>query len=136
MIHLILWTSKLVDVKRLKSLGVPDAEVTFLTETPSLGAESLGICIYFVTFSKTVNARIGLEGCIEVDEVNGLFFLSDTNHHRIIVFASNGEILDHIRSYPGFEDGEFESSKIMRRAALLYDDAEDSMYLLTWRYVP
>ncbi|GKD57280.1 hypothetical protein Tco_1290667 [Tanacetum coccineum] len=75
-----------------------------------------------------------LEGCIEVDEVNGLFFLSDTNHHRIIVFASNGEILDHIRSYPGFEDGEFESSKIMRHAALLYDDAEDSMYLLTWSY--
>ncbi|PWA79453.1 NHL domain-containing protein [Artemisia annua] len=76
------------------------------------------------------NSLLYFPGCIEVDEVNGLFFLSDTNHHRIIVFASNGEILDSIGSSPGFEDGEFESSKIMRPAALLYDDAEDSLYFV------
>ncbi|GJX00175.1 hypothetical protein Tco_0184088 [Tanacetum coccineum] len=71
-----------------------------------------------------------LRRCIEVDEVNGMFFLSETNHHRIIVFASNGEILDSIESSPGFEDGEFESSKIMRPAALLYDDAEYFLYFV------
>ncbi|GJT00728.1 NHL repeat-containing protein [Tanacetum coccineum] len=84
--------------------------------------------------SSLQNLLLYFPGCIEVDEVNGLFFLSDTNHHRIIVFASNGEILDSIGSSPGFEDGEFESSKIMRPAALLYDDAEDSLYFVDSEY--
>ncbi|GKC26412.1 hypothetical protein Tco_1033706 [Tanacetum coccineum] len=34
-------------------------------------------------------------GCIEDDEVNGVFFLFDTNHHRIIMFGSNEEILNY-----------------------------------------
>ncbi|XP_071698630.1 uncharacterized protein [Rutidosis leptorrhynchoides] len=78
--------------------------------------------------SSLQNLLLYLPGCIEVDEFNERLFLSDINHHRIIVFDGNGKILDCIGSSPGFEDGDFESSKIMRPAALFYDDAEDCLY--------
>lgn len=35
-------------------------------------------------------------GCISVDESGNRLFLSDVNHHRIIVFNSNGKILDAV----------------------------------------
>ncbi|KAI3742033.1 hypothetical protein L1987_59712 [Smallanthus sonchifolius] len=76
------------------------------------------------------NLLLYFPGCIEVDEVDERLFLSDINHHRIIVFDGNGNILDSIGSSPGFEDGEFESSKIMRPAALFYHDSEDCLYFV------
>nr|XP_043621653.1 uncharacterized protein LOC122593323 [Erigeron canadensis] len=76
------------------------------------------------------NLLLYFPGCVEVDEANECLFLSDTNHHRVIVFDGDGKILDCIGSSPGFEDGEFESSKIMRPAALLYDDDEDCLYIV------
>ncbi|KAL8191891.1 hypothetical protein R6Q57_028622 [Mikania cordata] len=76
------------------------------------------------------NLLLYFPGCIEVDEVNERLFLSDINHHRIIVFDGNGNILDSIGSSPGFEDGEFESSKIMRPAALFYHDSESCLYFV------
>lgn len=39
---------------------------------------------------------IKISGCIEVDEVNERLFLSDINHHRILVFDGNGKILDSV----------------------------------------
>ncbi|KAJ0796600.1 putative transcription factor WD40-like family [Helianthus annuus] len=76
------------------------------------------------------NLLLYFPGCIEVDEVNERLFLSDINHHRIIVFDGNGTILDSIGSSPGFEDGEFESCKIMRPAALFYHDSENCLYFV------
>ncbi|CAH1424569.1 unnamed protein product [Lactuca virosa] len=76
------------------------------------------------------NLLLYFPGCIEVDEVNERLFLSDTNHHRIIVFDGNGKILDCIGSSPGFEDGEFESSKIIRPAALFYHNEDDYLYFV------
>lgn len=76
------------------------------------------------------NLLLYFPGCIEVDEFNERLFLSDTNHHRIIVFDGNGKILDCIGSSPGFEDGEFETSKITRPASLFYHDADDSLYFV------
>lgn len=35
-----------------------------------------------------------LEGCISADEEGRRLFLSDSNHHRIIVSTGGGEILD------------------------------------------
>lgn len=35
-----------------------------------------------------------------------------------------------IGSSPGFEDGNFESAKLLRPAALLYDDADDCLYVV------
>ncbi|XP_076958626.1 uncharacterized protein LOC143634425 [Bidens hawaiensis] len=76
------------------------------------------------------NLLLYFPGCIEVDEVDEQLFLSDINHHRIIVFDGNGNILDSIGSSPGFEDGEFESCKIMRPAALFYHDSENCLYFV------
>lgn len=76
------------------------------------------------------NLLLYFPGCIEVDEVDERLFLSDINHHRIIVFDGNGKILDSIGSSPGFEDGEFESCKLMRPAALFYHDAENCLYFV------
>ncbi|KAK1420599.1 hypothetical protein QVD17_22318 [Tagetes erecta] len=76
------------------------------------------------------NLLLYFPGCIEVDEVNERLFLSDINHHRILVFDGNGKILDSIGSSPGFEDGEFESSKIMRPAALFYHGSDNCLYFV------
>ncbi|PON60790.1 Six-bladed beta-propeller [Trema orientale] len=69
-------------------------------------------------------------GCISADESGNRLFVSDSNHHRIIIFNGNGKILDCIGCSPGFEDGEFESSKLTRPAASFYHDAEDCLYLV------
>ncbi|CAN8260191.1 unnamed protein product [Cochlearia groenlandica] len=69
-------------------------------------------------------------GCISADEVGDCLFLSDSNHHRIIISDSSGKILDSIGCFPGFEDGEFESAKMLRPAATLYDEEEDCLYIV------
>lgn len=37
-----------------------------------------------------------IAGCISVDEGGNRLFLSDVNHHRIIIFDKNGKILDSV----------------------------------------
>ncbi|XP_056842449.1 uncharacterized protein LOC108857050 isoform X2 [Raphanus sativus] len=69
-------------------------------------------------------------GCLSADEVGDCLFLSDSNHHRIIISNYSGEILDSIGCFPGFEDGEFESAKMLRPAATLYDEEEDCLYIV------
>ncbi|KAL6515454.1 hypothetical protein OROHE_018488 [Orobanche hederae] len=76
------------------------------------------------------NLLFSCPGCISVEEGGSRLFLSDVNHHRIIVFNSNGKILDAIGSSPGFEDGEFEIAKLMRPAASFYDSSEDCLYFV------
>ncbi|XAR60981.1 hypothetical protein NMG60_11034547 [Bertholletia excelsa] len=76
------------------------------------------------------NLLLYFPGCISVDERGNRLFLSDINHHRIIIFDSNGKIVDCIGSAPGFEDGEFESAKLMRPAALFYHAIEDCLYIV------
>lgn len=80
--------------------------------------------------SASRNLLFSFPGCISVDESDGRLFLSDVNHHRIIVLNSNGKILDAIGSSPGFEDGEFEMAKLMRPAASFYDSSEDCLYFV------
>ncbi|ESQ49328.1 hypothetical protein EUTSA_v10020116mg [Eutrema salsugineum] len=69
-------------------------------------------------------------GCISADEVGNCLFISDSNHHRIIILDDSGKILDSIGCFPGFEDGEFESAKMLRPAATLYDEEEDCLYIV------
>ncbi|OEL18075.1 hypothetical protein BAE44_0020906 [Dichanthelium oligosanthes] len=68
--------------------------------------------------------------CVSVDEDGDRIFISDSNHHRIIVSNSNGTILDCIGSSPGFEDGEFESAKFLHPASSFYHAAEDCLYIV------
>ncbi|EPS67714.1 hypothetical protein M569_07061 [Genlisea aurea] len=44
------------------------------------------------------NLLFSFPGCISVDEIGNRFFLSDVNHHRIIVFNGDGKILDAVSS--------------------------------------
>ncbi|KAL6968044.1 hypothetical protein U1Q18_033848 [Sarracenia purpurea var. burkii] len=76
------------------------------------------------------NLLLYFPGCISADERGNRLFLSDINHHRIIIFDGNGKILDCIGSSPGFEDGEFESAKLMRPAASFYHATEDCLYFV------
>ncbi|KAK9206381.1 hypothetical protein WN943_016656 [Citrus x changshan-huyou] len=80
--------------------------------------------------SSVRNLLLHFPGCISADESGNRLFLSDSNHHRIIVFDGNGKILDCIGSCPGFEDGEFESSKLMRPAASFYHKDDDCLYIV------
>ncbi|CAO2210219.1 unnamed protein product [Urochloa humidicola] len=68
--------------------------------------------------------------CVSVDEDGDRIFISDSNHHRIIISNSNGMILDYIGSSPGFEDGEFESAKFLRPASSFYHADEDCLYIV------
>ncbi|KAJ4956279.1 hypothetical protein NE237_013062 [Protea cynaroides] len=76
------------------------------------------------------NLFLYFPGCISVDENGNRLFLSDINHHRIIIFNANGRILDCIGSSPGFEDGEFEDAKLLRPAASFYMATEDCLYFV------
>lgn len=101
-------------VHNLKSTWVKQAEIT---KEPYLCSLLRNLLLYF-------------PGCISADECGNRLFLSDSNHHRIIIFNSNGKILDCIGSSPGFEDGEFESAKLVRPAASFYNAAEDCLYFV------
>lgn len=68
--------------------------------------------------------------CVSVDEDGDRIFISDSNHHRIIISNSNGMILDYIGSSPGYEDGEFESAKFLRPASSFYHAAEDCLFIV------
>ncbi|KAJ7008774.1 hypothetical protein NC653_007439 [Populus alba x Populus x berolinensis] len=76
------------------------------------------------------NLLLYFPGCVSADESGNRLFLSDSNHHRVIVSDGNGKILDSIGSGPGFEDGEFESAKLACPAASFYDDEEDCLYIV------
>ncbi|OVA01596.1 hypothetical protein BVC80_9073g27 [Macleaya cordata] len=82
----------------------------------------------YVSFLR--NLLLYFPGCISIDEIENRYFLSDSNHHRIIIFDGNGKILDCIGSSPGFEDGDFESAKLLRPASSLYHAAEDCLYFV------
>ncbi|KAF5196568.1 Nhl domain-containing protein [Thalictrum thalictroides] len=76
------------------------------------------------------NLLVYYPGCISADEDGNRLFLSDSNHHWIIIFDSNEKILDCIGPTSGFEDGDFESAKLLRPAASMYDAIEDCLYLV------
>lgn len=76
------------------------------------------------------NLLLYFPACISADEDGERLFLSDSNHHRIIIFDGDGKILDCIGSCPGFEDGEFESAKLLRPGASFYHAAEDCLYIV------
>ncbi|KAF7825724.1 Protein SUPPRESSOR OF QUENCHING 1, chloroplastic isoform A [Senna tora] len=80
--------------------------------------------------SSLQNLLLYYPGCISADESGNRIFLSDCNHHRIIIADGNGEILDCIGSSPGFEDGDFESAKLRRPAGSYYHAAEDCLYFV------
>ncbi|WCJ38100.1 NHL domain-containing protein [Euphorbia peplus] len=100
--------------KKLKSTWMKQDEVF---KEPELSSPLQNLLLYY-------------PGCVSADEIGDRLFLSDINHHRIIISDGNGKIMDSIGAGPGFEDGEFESAKLLRPAASIYDDAEDCLYIV------
>ncbi|WOK92755.1 hypothetical protein Cni_G01446 [Canna indica] len=82
---------------------------------------------YFYPFR---NLLLYYPGSISVDEEGNRIFISDSNHHRIIISDGAGKILDCIGSSPGFEDGEFESAKLFRPAGCFYHSSENSLFFV------
>ncbi|KAL8139118.1 hypothetical protein V2J09_005119 [Rumex salicifolius] len=76
------------------------------------------------------NLLLYYPACISGDESKGKFFLSDSNHHRVIIFDGHGKIFDLIGSSPGFEDGEFDTAKLMRPAGSFYNASEGCLYFV------
>ncbi|CAM8959286.1 unnamed protein product [Rhodiola kirilowii] len=76
------------------------------------------------------NLLLYFPGCISTDDCGNRIFISDSNHHRIIIVDDKGMIQDCIGSSPGFEDGDFESAKLFRPAASYYDEDKECLYFV------
>ncbi|MDD5418528.1 MAG: redoxin domain-containing protein [Methanomicrobiaceae archaeon] len=70
-------------------------------------------------------------GKIAADESDGgRLFLSDSNHHRILVISPAGDIIDIIGSgTPGDILGDFEGARFCMPQGLIYDAGEDCLYI-------
>ncbi|XP_020531063.1 uncharacterized protein LOC18447216 isoform X2 [Amborella trichopoda] len=78
------------------------------------------------------NLLLNSAGSISVDEDGKRIFISDTNHHRIIIADEHGVLLDCIGCSPGFEDGAFETAKMFRPASSIYNADEDCLYFVDY----
>lgn len=76
------------------------------------------------------NLLLSYEGSLSVDENGGRIFLSDCNHHRIIIADGDGKILDSIGSSPGFVDADFEGVKLCRPAGSFYNVFDGCLYFV------
>ncbi|KMZ65755.1 hypothetical protein ZOSMA_30G00360 [Zostera marina] len=101
-----------ISAKRLNSYGLKQSDLT----------KGFYVC------PSLRNLVLNYPGCVSVDECRKRLFISDSNHHRIIITDDNGKILDYIGSSPGFEDGGFESAELMRPAGSVYHADEDCLY--------
>ncbi|KAG0498564.1 hypothetical protein HPP92_003255, partial [Vanilla planifolia] len=72
----------------------------------------------------------GSTGSLSVDEDGGRIFISDCNHHRIIIIDGDGKVLDSIGSSPGFVDADFDSAKLWRPAASFYNVSDECLYFV------
>ncbi|WJX90249.1 hypothetical protein P8452_72164 [Trifolium repens] len=81
-------------------------------------------------YSPLQNLLLYYPDCVSADESNNRLFISDCNHHRIIVCDDNGKIIDCVGSSPGFEDGDFESAKLRRPAGSYYHAIKNCLYFL------
>jgi thiol-disulfide isomerase/thioredoxin len=70
------------------------------------------------------NMLLDYPGKISADGARQLLFVTDTNHHRIVVSSLDGAIQDVIGSgEPGFEDGSFEKASFHQpQGTVLVDD--------------
>lgn len=88
-LSILLEAIKELDEQRDKKAGIADK----LKSTWSKQTE--GFREPYVCYSLR-NLLLYLPACISADESGNRLFLSDSNHHRVIVFDSNGKILDMV----------------------------------------
>ncbi len=69
-------------------------------------------------------------GKIAPDEAGGRLFLSDSNHNRIVVLGTNGEVLEVIGSGDeGWRDGRFAEAAFFRPQGVAYAPEEEALYV-------
>ncbi|KAK7290157.1 hypothetical protein RIF29_04381 [Crotalaria pallida] len=115
-------------VRDLQMQSNGDSKSLSVLRHPSWKQERIIEDQYF--FLPLQNLLLSCPGCVSADEASNRLFISDCNHHRIIVSDGNGEILDCIGSSPGFEDGDFGSARLRRPAGSYYHAAEDCLYFV------
>ncbi|XP_068665525.1 uncharacterized protein [Aristolochia californica] len=114
-------------VKAIEEIYVPQNANVFEVHSESTWVRRPEVMKEPHACSSFRNLLLYFPGCISVDEVGRRLFLSDSNHHRIIITDVDGRILDCIGSFPGFEDGDFHSAKLLRPAASVYCPAENCL---------
>lgn len=78
--------------------------------------------------AKAVNMPLAFPGKVLADEKSGRLFITDSNHHRIVVTDLNGKLLETIgNGNSGLEDGDFENARFNRPQGLALDG--DSLYV-------
>ncbi|XP_075520195.1 uncharacterized protein LOC142553659 isoform X4 [Primulina tabacum] len=130
----LVYPAKNVDLEALdqaiQELNEQCIQGAIIHDTKSTWVKPVEVVKELDVCSLSQNLLWSFPGCISVDECGDRLFLSDVNHHRIIVFNGSGKLLDAIGSSPGFEDGVFESAKLLRPAASFYHAFEDSIYFV------
>jgi DNA-binding beta-propeller fold protein YncE len=77
---------------------------------------------------KPIDSPLSFPGKLAIDPINSRLFISDSNHHRIVVTTLTGEGLETIGSgIPGFREGTFETAQFHRLQGLAYD--QDILYV-------
>ncbi|KAG1338013.1 hypothetical protein COCNU_04G003190 [Cocos nucifera] len=116
--------------KAIEELNVPQKESAPTIQNSNFGRMRQLEVIKEPDFRSFRNLLLYHPGCLSVDEDGNRIFISDSNHHRIIIADGDGKILDCIGSSPGFEDGEFGSAKLLRPAGSFYCTAENFLYFV------
>jgi thiol-disulfide isomerase/thioredoxin len=69
-------------------------------------------------------------GKIDVDSIARRLFISDSNHHRIVIANPDGDVLDVIGSgVQGRRDGTFGEAEFYRPQGLAFDPARNRLYV-------
>lgn len=74
-----------------------------------------------IKLEKKVKSTLSYPGKLAIDSINKRLFISDSNHHRIVITDLDGKIGDTISSsYPGLQDGDYQNCRFNRLQGLLY----------------
>ena len=73
---------------------------------------------------------LAFPGKVFADPTTQRLFISDTNHHRIVIADVTGQILETIGSgEPGLKDGSYETAQFRQPQGLWYDASTQTLYV-------
>jgi thiol-disulfide isomerase/thioredoxin len=73
---------------------------------------------------------LSFPGKVAADERGGRLFVSDSNHHRVLVMTPEGIVKDAIGSgAQGRADGAFGEASFLRQQGLAYDPVSDALFI-------
>ncbi|XP_073021765.1 uncharacterized protein [Primulina eburnea] len=94
----LVYPAKNVDLealdKAIQELNEQSMQGAIIHDTKSTWVKPVEVVKELDICSSSQNLLWSFPGCISVDECGDRLFLSDVNHHRIIVFNGSGKLLD------------------------------------------